>query len=49
MALLGFSDLTNRVVGKGTHWKGRMGVDDANAQYGARQVQFDPSHKVILI
>ena len=49
MDLLGFSDLTNRVVGKGTHWLGRMGVDDVNAQYGAEPVEFDPLHKVILI
>ena len=49
MDLLGFSDLTNRVVGKGTHWLGRMSVDDVNAQYGAEPVKFDPSHKVILI
>ena len=47
--LLGFSDLTNRVVGHGTDEVGRMGVDDVNAQYGAVPVDFDPSHKVILI
>ena len=47
--LLGLSDLTNLVVGHGTHWQGRMGVDDVNAQYGAVLVDFDPSHKVILI
>ena len=47
--LLGFSDLTNRVVGHGTDWVGWMGVDDVNAQYGAVPVDFDPLHKVILI
>jgi len=47
--LLGLSDLTNLVVGHGTHWQGRMGVDDVNAQYGAVPVDFDPSHNVILI
>ena len=49
MDLLEFSDLTNRVVGKGTRHLGRMGVDDINAQYGAEPVEFDPDHKVILI
>lgn len=49
MDLLGFSDLTNRVVGHGTRERGRMTVDDANAQYGARPVEFDPEHRVILI
>lgn len=49
MDLLGFSDLTNRIVGKGTHVLGRMGVDDLNAQYGAKPVNFDPDHRVILI
>ncbi len=47
--LLGFSDLTNRVVGHGTDEVGWMGVDDVNAQYGAVPVDFDPSRKVILI
>lgn len=47
--LLGFSDLTNRVVGHGTRELGLMGVDDINAQYGARPVEFDPDHRVILI
>lgn len=49
MDLLGFSDLTNRVVGKGTRWRGRMSADDINAQYGATPLDFDPSHRVILI
>ena len=47
--LLGFSDLTNRKVGHGTRELGRMGVDDINAQCGARPVEFDPDHRVILI
>ncbi|MGH8913340.1 MAG: LEM-3-like GIY-YIG domain-containing protein [Acidimicrobiia bacterium] len=47
--LLGFSDLTNRGVGRGTRERGLMGVGDVNAQYGARPVEFDPEHKVILI
>lgn len=47
--LLGFSDLTNRVVGHGTHERGLMGVDDINAQYGAVPVVFDPNHRLILI
>lgn len=49
MDLLGFSELTNRVVGQGTRHRGRMGVDDINAQYGAKPVEFDTSHRVILI
>ena len=49
MDLLGFSDLDNQVVGHGTRVRGRMSVDDVNAQYGARLVEFDPSHRVILI
>lgn len=49
MDLLGFSDLSNRVVGHGTRVRGRMGVDDVNAQYGARPVEILPEHKVILI
>lgn len=47
--LLGFSDLTNRVVGVGTHRTGRMSVSDVNAQYGATPVEIDPDHKVVLI
>lgn len=26
-----------------------MSVDDINAQYGAKPVEFDPNHRVILI
>jgi hypothetical protein len=47
--LLGFSDLTNRVVGHRTRERGLMGVDDITAQYGAKPVEFDPDHRVILI
>jgi hypothetical protein len=49
MDLLGLTDLANRVVGHGTHVLGRMSVDDINAQYGAKPVEFDPHHRVILI
>lgn len=49
MDLLGFSDLANRVVGHGIRVLGRMSIDDINAQYGAKPVDFDPAHKVILI
>lgn len=49
MDILGFSDLTNRVVGVGTREIGRMHVDDVNAQYGAQPVEFDPDHRLILI
>ena len=47
--LLGFSDLTNRVVGHGTNEHGRMSTDDINAQYSAMPIEFDPTHHVILI
>ena len=47
--LLELPGLANRVVGHGTRSRGRMGVDDLNALYGARPVEFDPSHRVILI
>lgn len=49
MDLLGLSDLDNRKVGHGTHVIGRMSVGDINAQYGAKPVEFDSDHRIILI
>ncbi len=43
------SDLAILKAGHGTEAYGRMSVDDVNALYGARPVDFDPNHRVILI
>ena len=45
---LGYS-VTNRVFGHGAASQGRMTVDEINARYGARRVEFDPEHRLILI
>jgi uncharacterized protein len=41
--------LTNRVAGQRASAFGRMDVDQINALHGARQVDFDPTHRVVLI
>ncbi len=46
--LLGLADLSNRVIGLGSD-AGRMTVADINSQYGATPVDFDHSHRVVLI
>ncbi|MDF1597944.1 MAG: hypothetical protein P1T08_17840 [Acidimicrobiia bacterium] len=49
MDLLGISNLAILKAGHGTEAYGRMSVDDVNALYCARPVEFDPDHRVILI
>lgn len=46
--LLGLHEVHNRVAGHGTS-SGRATVDDINARYGAVPVQFEPSHRFVLI
>lgn len=47
--LLNLHDLTNRVAGHDTAELGRMSVMDFNAEYGAKPIIIDPSHRVVLI